>query len=222
MQANFTIAEENYIKAIYHLQQTNETVSTNALAQHIGAKAASITDMMKKLQAKKLLNYLPYQGFNLSREGNKIALNIIRRHRLWESFLVEHLQFDWGEVHEIAEQLEHVSSQKLIDKLDAYLGNPQYDPHGDPIPDTKGRIAAQQQLISLAELQPLKPAIIRTVKSQSNKLLAYLSNLQIQIGSKIEVKQRLEFDRSVEIKIRNRQTTHLSEQAAACILVNTL
>lgn len=221
MQANFTIAEENYIKAIYHLQQTSDVVSTNALAQHIGAKPASVTDMMKKLQAKKLLNYSPYQGFNLSKEGNRIALTIVRRHRLWEYFLVDQLKFDWGEVHDIAEQLEHVSSSKLIDKLDAFLGNPQFDPHGDPIPDTKGKIATQQ-LISLAELQPATPAIVRTVTNQSNELLAYLTNLQIQIGSRLEVKQRLQFDKSVEIKIRNKQTTYLSEQAAACIMVNPL
>jgi DtxR family Mn-dependent transcriptional regulator len=129
---NFSTSEENYLKTIFHLQTKDENVSTNELAEKLKAKPASITDMMKKLKTRKLVNYQPYQGFRLTPEGKKVALSIIRRHRLWEYFLAEKLKFSWDEVHEVAEQLEHVSSKKLIDKLDEYLGSPKFDPHGDP------------------------------------------------------------------------------------------
>lgn len=135
---NFSTSEENYMKAIFHLQQENSTVTTNRLAALLNARPASITDMMKKLKTKKIVHYRPYRGFRLTTEGNKIALGIIRRHRLWEYFLSEKLKFTWDEVHDIAEDLEHVSSKKLIDKLDAFLGYPRFDPHGDPIPDHPG------------------------------------------------------------------------------------
>jgi DtxR family Mn-dependent transcriptional regulator len=134
----YTETEENYIKAIFHLQKQTTQVSTQELSGSLQTKPASVTDMLKKLKTKRLINYKPYYGFRLSAEGNRVALGIIRRHRLWEFFLAEKLDFQWDEVHEVAEQLEHVSSQKLIEKLDAYLGFPKLDPHGDPIPDQDG------------------------------------------------------------------------------------
>jgi DtxR family Mn-dependent transcriptional regulator len=134
----YTETEENYIKAIFHLQKQTAQVSTQELSGSLQTKPASVTDMLKKLKTKRLINYKPYHGFRLSAEGNRVALGIIRRHRLWEFFLSEKLDFNWDEVHEVAEQLEHVSSQKLIEKLDAYLGFPKLDPHGDPIPDQDG------------------------------------------------------------------------------------
>jgi DtxR family Mn-dependent transcriptional regulator len=136
----YSVSEENYIKAIFHLQKESPQVSTMRLAGALQTKPASVTDMMKKLKLKKLLNYKPYYGFRLSAEGNRVALGIVRRHRLWEYFLAEKLEFKWDEVHEIAEHLEHVSSRKLIDKLDKYLGYPKFDPHGDPIPDQNGNM----------------------------------------------------------------------------------
>ena len=136
----YTISEENYIKTIFHLQKEASQVSTTELAGALQTKPASITDMMKKLKQKKLINYKPYYGFRLSAEGKRVALGIIRRHRLWEFFLAEKLDFKWDEVHDIAEQLEHVSSKKLTDKLDAFLGYPKFDPHGDPIPDQFGNM----------------------------------------------------------------------------------
>ena len=139
----YTTSEENYIKAIYHLQKQASQVSTKELAGALQTKPASVTDMMKKLKTKKLLNYKPYYGFRLSAEGNRVALGIIRRHRLWEFFLSEKLDFRWDEVHEVAEQLEHVSSIKLIEKLDSFLGYPKFDPHGDPIPDQHGNFPMQ-------------------------------------------------------------------------------
>lgn len=136
----YTVSEENYIKTIFHLQKEASQVSTMELAGALQTKPASITDMMKKLKQKKLINYKPYYGFRLSAEGNRVALGIIRRHRLWEFFLAEKLDFKWDEVHDIAEQLEHVSSKNLTDKLDAFLGYPKFDPHGDPIPDKFGNM----------------------------------------------------------------------------------
>ncbi|MBV9963459.1 MAG: metal-dependent transcriptional regulator [Parafilimonas sp.] len=221
MQPNYSAAEENYIKSIYHLQQLNESVSTNALADHLKAKPASITDMLKKLQSKGLLNYNPYKGFKLSREGNKAALIIIRRHRLWEYFLVDQLQFNWEEVHEVAEELEHVRSKKLVDKLDAFLGFPKLDPHGDPIPDGNGKINVVQQL-PLSDLPLNQPAVITSVQNQSSELLSFLSSRNIVIGTKLEVKRKLPFDNSVEIKFKNRQSLNISEQIANAIHVNPL
>jgi len=221
VQPNYSAAEENYIKSIYHLQQLNESVSTNALADHLKAKPASITDMLKKLQSKGLLNYNPYKGFKLSREGNKAALIIIRRHRLWEYFLVDQLQFNWEEVHEVAEELEHVRSKKLVDKLDAFLGFPKLDPHGDPIPDGNGKINVVQQL-PLSDLPLNQPAVITSVQNQSSELLSFLSSRNIVIGTKLEVKRKLPFDNSVEIKFKNRQSLNISEQIANAIHVNPL
>lgn len=221
MSPNLSVAEENYIKSIYHLQMMNESVSTNALAEHLKAKPASITDMLKKLQAKGLLNYNPYKSFKLSRDGNKAALIIVRRHRLWESFLVDKLQFSWEEVHEVAEELEHVRSKKLIDKLDDFLGFPKFDPHGDAIPDASGKINVQQQ-VPLSHLPLNKQAVITSVQDQSSELLSFLSSFNIIIGTKVEVKRKLPFDNSVEIKFRNKQSLNISEQVANAIQVNPL
>jgi DtxR family transcriptional regulator, Mn-dependent transcriptional regulator len=218
---NYSIAEENYIKSIYHLQQIHESVSTNALADHLKSKPASITDMLKKLQAKGLLNYNPYKGFRLSRDGNKAALIIIRRHRLWEFFLVDQLHFSWEEVHEVAEELEHVRSKKLVDKLDAFLGFPKFDPHGDPIPDSNGKVSIQHQL-PLSDLPLNKQAVITSVQNQASELLSFLGSRNIIIGTKVEVKRKLPFDNSIEIKFKNKQSLTLSEQVANAIQVNPL
>jgi DtxR family Mn-dependent transcriptional regulator len=218
---NLSIAEENYIKSIYHLQQLHESVNTNALADHLKTKPASITDMLKKLQSKGLVLYNPYKGVKLSRDGNKAALIIIRRHRLWEVFLVDQLHFSWEEVHEVAEELEHVRSKKLIDKLATFLGHPKFDPHGDPIPDSNGKVSMRQQL-PLSELPLNKQAEITSVQNQSTELLSFLTSQNIMIGTRLEVKRKLPFDNSVEIKFKNRQSLNISEQVANAIQVNPL
>jgi len=197
---NFSNSEENYLKAIYHLQAEKETVSTSALAQQLNTKPASITDMMKKLSAKGLLHYKPYYGFTLSAEGKKVALTIIRRHRLWEFFLAQKLGFKWNEVHEVAEELEHVSSKKLIEKLDAYLGYPQFDPHGDPIPDTKGRVKKIDQ-VALTKLPLNQTAVVQSISNQSTDVLDYLHQKKIGIGTLLEIKKRHAFDGSLEVKV---------------------
>lgn len=214
---NYTVSEENYIKAIYHLQEKGGTVSTNALADKLSTKAASVTDMMKKLSAKKLLHYKPYYGFTLSTEGRKAALLIIRRHRLWEFFLSQKLGFDWEEVHQLAEELEHVSNKKLIDRLDEFLGFPPFDPHGDPIPDKKGKVAARNHL-SLLLLPKKKTGVVCHVTNQSAEMLELLKLKAIGIGTRVEVKKHFPFDQSLELKIR-RQSVTISEQLAKNIFV---
>jgi DtxR family Mn-dependent transcriptional regulator len=223
---NYSTSEENYIKAIYHLQGDDVTVTTNELARELKTKPASVTDMMKKLKTKKLLHYQPYQGFRLSNEGSKVALGIIRRHRLWEYFLAEKLKFSWDEVHAIAEHMEHVSSKKLIDKLDEFLGFPRVDPHGDPIPDANGKIEMSKQ-VCLTELVLNKPAQVSHVSDQSSEILELLKHKNISIGTRVEVKKKFDFDNSMEIKIRQskgipsgQQPFNISEQLAKNIFVS--
>lgn len=214
---NYSTSEENYLKTIFHLQMEDGTVTTNVLAEKLQTRPASVTDMMKKLNAKKLLNYKPYYGFTLSPEGKKIALSVVRRHRLWEYFLSEKLKFGWNEVHMLAEELEHVSSKELIDRLDEYLGFPQFDPHGDPIPDNKGKIknVKKQPLVQL----PLHfPADVCQVTNQSEEMLELLQHKNIAIGTRLEVKRHFDFDQSLELKIKNNTVT-ISEQLAKNIYV---
>ncbi len=217
---NYSVSEENYIKAIYHLQQEAGNVTTNELAQELATKPASVTDMMKKLKAKKLVHYERYQGFRLTGEGSKLALLVIRRHRLWEYFLVEKLHFTWDEVHEIAEELEHVTSRKLVDRLDEYLGFPKVDPHGDPIPDKDGNVETTCQL-SLLDLPLNVSAEICNVGDQSSDMLELLTHKSIQLGTKLEVKKRFGFDNSLEVKIRNLPSFTVSEQVARNLFVRT-
>ncbi len=215
---NYSISEENYIKSIYHLRGDQQLVTTNELAAELKTRPASVTDMLKKLKAKKLLIYERYQGFKLSSEGKKIALGIIRRHRLWEYFLSVKLQFSWDEVHAVAEELEHVTSKKLIDKLDEYLGFPQYDPHGDPIPDQHGKITAVKQVV-LSEWPLLELAEVSGVTDQRTDMLDILKHQHISIGTKLEVKKRFSFDNSMEIKTKNNLAFIISEQVAKNIWV---
>lgn len=218
LSAMYTIAEENYIKGIYHLGQFKKTVSTNALAGRLQTKAASVTDMLKKLQAKQILNYEPYYGVSLTKLGHQIALGIIRRHRLWEYFLVNRLQFGWDEVHEIAEQLEHIQSEKLTEKLDQYLNFPRFDPHGDPIPDKKGKMFIQNQ-ISLKDLPANQETEICAVNSQSPELLEMLHQKNLRIGVRLEIIRRFGFDGSLEISIEGQPSFNISHQLAGHLMV---
>lgn len=215
---NFSTSEENYIKTIFHLQEEDGTVTTNELAHALETRPASVTDMMKKLKSKKLVHYQPYRGFRLTAEGRKVALGIIRRHRLWEYFLAEKLKFSWDEVHEVAEHLEHVSSKNLVDKLDAFLGYPRFDPHGDPIPDTHGKMESKKQ-VSLPDLPVNIPAQVSQLMNPSAELLELLHNKKIKIGTRLEVKKRFDFDQSMEIRIQNKIPISISEQLAKNIFV---
>lgn len=215
---SFSPTEENYIKAIFHLQEGEGTVSTNALAAELQTRPASVTDMLKKLKMKKLLSYERYKGVRLSAEGKKLALGIVRKHRLWEFFLFNTLQFGWDEVHEVAEELEHVTSKKLVEKLDAFLGYPRFDPHGDPIPDSHGKMIVRQQL-NLIDLPLNKMAEVSGVGSQSSELLELLKHRNISMGTKLEVKRRFGFDHSIELRIKGQQPFTISQQLAQALFV---
>ncbi|MBC7936238.1 MAG: metal-dependent transcriptional regulator [Rhizobacter sp.] len=210
---NFSVSEENYIKSIYHLQAVHQQVTTTLLAEAVQTKAASVTDMLKKLQVKKLVHYKPYKSFTLTEAGTKTALEIIRKHRLWEYFLVNKLQFEWNEVHEIAEELEHISSRELINRLDGFLDHPAFDPHGDPIPNSKGKMAELKQN-NLIDLPLKKMASVSLIKDQSNAMLDLLKHYKISIGTKLKINRRFEFDGSVEVKIDKMPDAILSKQVA--------
>ncbi len=195
-----TLTEENYIKAIYHLgKQGAETVSTNALADAMNTKASSATDMIKKLAEKNYANYKKYQGVSLTKEGKKVAINIIRKHRLWEVFLVEKLNFTWDQVHEVAEQLEHIKSQKLIDELDTFLGFPTHDPHGDPIPDKDGKFESFEKT-SLTNAKVGLNYVCVGVNDSSGEFLKYLDGNHIGLGTNIKIIHKEPFDNSVKIQ----------------------
>ena len=208
-----TATEENYIKAIYHLQHTCDKVSTTLLSAEINTRPASVTDMLKKLRAKRIVHYQRYKGFTLTEAGNKTALVVIRKHRLWEYFLVNKLGFEWDEVHSVAEEMEHLTSSELIIRLDNFLGNPAFDPHGDPIPDNKGKIRTLKQA-NLTALPLKKTASVSSVKNQSPEMLDLLNHFQIGIGTKLKVNKRFDFDGSVEIKIDKLPATIISKQVA--------
>jgi DtxR family transcriptional regulator, Mn-dependent transcriptional regulator len=196
----YSSSKENYVKAIFHLQEIHGLVTTNALANELQTRAASVTDMLKKLKNQKLLIYEKYKGFKLTQEGRRIALQIIRKHRLWEFFLVEKLRFGWDEVHEIAEELEHISSSLLVDRLDEFLGYPKADPHGDPIPDSQGKIMIRVQ-VDLIQLPPQKKARVSSIGDQSPEMLELLTHKQIAIGTRLEVMRKFSFDNSIELRI---------------------
>jgi DtxR family Mn-dependent transcriptional regulator len=213
-----TFSEENYLKTIYHLTTaTGEDVSTNSIAEMMETKASSVTDMLKKLADKDLVNYKKYQGVSLTDMGKLSAKMIVRKHRLWEVFLVEKLDFTWDEVHDVAEQLEHIKSEKLINKLDNFLGNPTEDPHGDPIPNSQGKIIKiEKQLLS--ELQENQTGICVGVKDTSSEFLKYLDKQQIALGSKIEFLAKESFDLSLKIKVDDKELT-ISNKIASNLFV---
>ena len=214
----YSASKENYIKAIFHLQQEQESVTTNALAEALQTKPASVTAMLQKLQTQQLLQYEKYHGVKLSAGGRKIAMQIVRRHRLWEYFLVEKLQFGWEEVHEIAEELEHISSSKLVDRLEAFLDFPKADPHGDPIPDIHGKMPAVQQL-AVCDMAVSSTGIVNGISDQSAEMLALLKHKNIQMGTRLEVKRKFSVDGSIELKIRQQPAVTISGHVAKNLLV---
>lgn len=207
-----SLAEENYLKAIYHLQDENsKAVSTNDLSSLLDTKASSVTDMLKKLAEKSLVVYKKYQGVKLSDKGENTALKVIRKHRLWEVFLVEKLNFNWDEVHDIAEQLEHIQSEKLTDELDRFLDYPKRDPHGDPIPNKDGQFAVANKAI-LSELDVGESGICIGVKNSTSSFLNYLDKQGIALGKTLFVKEKESFDQSMLVAYGNK-VLRLSEQA---------
>jgi len=207
-----SLAEENYLKAIYHLQyDDSKAVSTNDLSSLLDTKASSVTDMLKKLADKSLVVYKKYQGVRLSDKGEATALKVIRKHRLWEVFLVEKLNFNWDEVHEIAEQLEHIQSEKLTDELDRFLEYPKRDPHGDPIPNKDGQFAVANKTM-LSELEVSESGICVGVKDSTSSFLNYLDKQGIALGKTLTVKEKESFDQSMLVAYDDK-VLRLSEQA---------
>ena len=213
-----TRSEENYLKTIFHLGEGKGTsISTNAIAEQMETKPSSVTDMAKKLSEKGLVNYKKYQGVSLTDEGKKTALSIIRKHRLWEVFLVEKLDFTWDEVHEVAEQLEHIKSEKLIDKLDELLNYPKYDPHGDPIPSKDGKFMERDKQL-LSEMPLHAKGVCVGVKDSSAPFLKFLDKNKIALGNTIEILEKEDFDQSLRIKMEDKEL-RISHQIASNLYV---
>lgn len=214
-----TSAEENYLKAIYHLSDGGKKgVSTNDVSAEMKTKPASVSDMLRKLGEKEVIEYRKYYGLHITEEGKKLALQTIRKHRLWEVFLVEKLKFSWDEVNEVADELSHVKSKVLIQRLDEYLGFPKFDPHGDPIPDEYGDVRARPRQL-LNDLDLGSTGQIVAVKDSSPAFLRYLDKVGAYIGARIKVMDKTEFDGSVEILVDNKKSIFMSKDVAGNILV---
>ncbi|WP_299821546.1 metal-dependent transcriptional regulator [uncultured Pontibacter sp.] len=212
--------EENYIKAIYKLSENgSQEVNTNAIAEALDTKAASVTDMLRKLSSKSIVNYVKYRGVTLTGEGERIALQIIRKHRLWEVFLVEKLKFNWDEVHEVAEELEHISSTLLTKRLDEFLGHPQFDPHGDPIPSETGEMKEKKQRL-LAEMEVNEAGLVVGVNDSQPLFLQYLDKMGISLGSRIRILDKIPYDSSLEIILEESKEMLISSEVSRNIFLS--
>jgi DtxR family transcriptional regulator, Mn-dependent transcriptional regulator len=212
-----SLTEENYIKSIYNLSQQEGEVSATELAKKLGVKLPTINSMIKKLAAKKIVSYAPYQGIKLTEKGKKQALSIIRKHRLAELFLVKVVGLGWEEVHDIAEQLEHVNSERFYDRIDELLGYPKSDPHGEPIPDVNGKITSKNR-IALSTVSEGESVKITAVADDEKSFLHHLNTKGLQIGDNITIKKKEHFDGSMAILHKKKEIT-LSQQVAERILV---
>lgn len=210
-------AEENYLKAIYKLTGEDSNVTTNEIAAAINTKAASVTDMLKRLTSKKLIHYKKYNGVVLTASGTEKAIAIIRKHRLWEYFLVEKLKFNWDEIHEVAEELEHINSEQLVNRLDTFLGYPRFDPHGDPIPNPNGEMI-HQELTSLSEMKTAEKGKVATVLDQPS-FLQRLNQLKIGVGTTIKVLEKYDYDKSMKLLLNRKHTVQVSSSIADNILM---
>ncbi len=215
-----TPSEENYIKTIFLLEETGKgKILTNAIAEKLDTKASSVTDMIQKLEEKGMVTYKKYQGVNLTATGKKTALALVRKHRLWETFLADQLGFGWDEVHDIAHQLEHIQSERLVEKLDAFLGFPETDPHGEPIPGRDGRLQSlSSELVNLSLVKPGKKYILEAVLHPTDVFLRYLNKLGLGIGSEIFVQKIEDYDLSMEILIEG-NSQFLSKETTQNLMV---
>lgn len=212
-------AEENYLKTIFAIsEKEGKSATTNAIAAAVQTTAASVTDMLKRLSEKNLIAYEKYRGVQLTEAGNRLATALIRKHRLWEVFLMDKLGFAWDEVHELAEQLEHVQGQALVDRLDAFLGHPKFDPHGDPIPDAEGRWTFRPQAL-LATLKAGDRGIITGVQDHSPAFLQYLDQLGLTLGAELELLERFPYDQSARVRARGHNELVLSDKVCQNLYV---
>jgi len=214
-----TLSEENYLKAIYHIGKLgNDKVSATAIAEDLGNSPASVVDMLKRLTEKKLIQYDKTKGARLTDQGHKIALLIVRKHRLWEVFLHDKLGYTWDEVHDIAEQLEHIRDYDLPDRLEKFLGFPEYDPHGDPIPKSNGKLPVTKSK-PLSEIEVNRKLKITNVSDNSPDFLRYLNKQHVRLNDNITVKEIQGFDKSVLVELKGRKEVYLSAEAAKKIFV---
>lgn len=215
-----SLTEENYIKAIFSIThaKNGSGVSTNELSEHLNNKAGSVTDMLKRLADKKLIHYEKYKGVLLTAKGEKTALAIVRKHRLWEVFLTQKLMFKWDEVHDIAEQLEHIKSEELIHRLDAFLGKPKFDPHGDPIPDANGHLH-NLKAKPLNQLKVKGNYVFLGVTEHSKSFLQHLTSIGLKIGDTIKIENINEFDNSLKVKINKNESQFFSDKVSTHLLV---
>lgn len=212
--------EENYLKAIFKIaeKEGGRPVNTNAISTEMKTTAASVTDMLNRLSKKELIHYEKYKGVTLTLKGSLLATRLVRKHRLWEVFLVEKLHFSWDEVHEMAEELEHIQSDELVERLDEYLGRPKFDPHGDPIPDAEGNFTFRKQS-PLAELQQGEKGIVVGVQDHSTAFLQYLDKLQLSLGAQVVVVERFEYDESLKIALKDNKEHILSKKVSQNLFV---
>ena len=214
--------EENYLKAIYKIaERKNKSASTNTIAKYIGTAPASVTDMLKRLAGKQMINYERYKGVTLTTIGGREATQLIRRHRLWEVFLASRLRFSWEAVHDIAEELEHIKSEELVNRLDAYLDYPKFDPHGDPIPNAQGKFTLRNQMSLLAAL-PGNKVVLLGVREHETSFLEYLNELNISLGTEFTIKAFNHFDKSMNILVDHIKETLLSEKVCQILLVKKI
>lgn len=214
-----SLTEENYLKAIYYLSSKGEgKITPTSIADSLGVNAASVIDMIKKLSDKKFIQYNKQDGVKFEKSGAKLALEIVRNHRLWEVFLVDKLGYSWDVVHEIAEQLEHIKHPELANRLDSFLGHPEYDPHGDPIPKSNGELPKTTTTL-LADIKEGKSCKVVAIKDTSTLFLQYLLKLNIHIGTNIQIIEKIPYDSSIQISINGASTTAVSSKFADSILV---
>jgi DtxR family Mn-dependent transcriptional regulator len=218
--AMYTLSEENYLKAIYRVsQQKDAKITPTAIAETLGNNPASVVDMIRKLTEKQLIAYDKKTGVKLTSQGLKDAVLIVRRHRLWEVFLLEKLGYHWDEIHDIAEELEHISDVTLADRLDKFLGFPEYDPHGDPIPKANGKVPKSFS-VTLADLKTGTACRVAAVRDTSNSFLQYLLKLDIGIGTRIQLVEKIPFDNSLVISINGKENTTVSQKFGENILID--
>lgn len=217
-----SVTEENYLKVIYKIaEREKKSASTNTIAKYIGTAPASVTDMLKRLASKQLINYQKYKGVTLTTTGGKEATQLIRRHRLWEVFLATKLRFSWEAVHDIAEELEHIKSDELVNRLDAFLDYPKFDPHGDPIPNAQGKFTLRNQ-IALIDTLPGNKVVLLGVREHETSFLEYLNSLNISLGTEFTIKAFNHFDKSMNILIDHSRETLLSEKVCQILLVKKI
>jgi DtxR family Mn-dependent transcriptional regulator len=219
MAAVLSQAEENYLKAIFKISRRDGTpVSNNAISVEMQTSAASVTDMIGRLSQKDLVYYQKRKGVELTASGLRVATHLVRKHRLWETFLVEKLAFSWDEVHELAEQLEHIQSVELIDRLDDFLDYPQFDPHGDPIPNAEGEFTPRRQR-PLQQLPVGSIAVVVGVRDHTTPFLQYLERRGLTLGTQLTLIEKLDYDQSLQLELADGSSQLVSQKVGQNLLV---